>query len=50
MLSRKTFKNLPTVVAISVLFEQFSDRFCFLSLILSALANMMRFVSTFSIV
>ena len=45
------FENLHTTVAILVLSEQFSDKFClkFLTLILSASPNMMHFVRTFSI-
>ena len=51
MLPRKIFGNLDAVMAILMLFEQFSGKFClkFLTLILSALPNMMHFVRTFSI-
>ena len=51
MLPRKTFENLHAVMAILVLFVQFSRKFClkFLMLILSALLNMMHFVRTFLI-
>ena len=51
MLPRKSFEILHAVMAISVLFEQFSNKFCliFLTLILSALPNMMHFVRTYSI-
>ena len=51
MLPRKVFENLHTVVAILVLFEQFSDKFCLniLPLILSVSPNMTHFVRTFSI-
>ena len=46
MLPRKIFEILHTVMAILVLFEQFSGKFClyFWSLILSASPNMMHFV------
>ena len=52
MLPRKFFENLHTVMAIFVLFEQFSGKFClcFWPLILSAPPNMMHFVRTVSIV
>ena len=48
---RKIFENLHTVMAILVLFEQFSGKFClnFLSQILSVSPNMMHFVRTFLI-
>ena len=48
MLPRKNIQNLQAVMAILVLFEQFSRKFClnFLTLILSALPNMMHFVIT----
>ena len=51
MLPRKMLKNLLAVMAILVLFEQFSGKFClkFLTLILSALPNMMHLARTFSI-
>ena len=51
MFPRKIFENLHAVMAILVLFEQLSRKFClkFLTLILSALPNMMHFVRTFSI-
>ena len=51
MLPRKFFENLRTVMAIKVLFEQFSGKFClyFWPLILSASPNMMLFVRTVSI-
>ena len=41
MLPRKIFENLHAVMAIVVLFEQFSGKFClnFLTFILSALPN-----------
>ena len=50
MLPRKNFENLHAVMAILVLFAQFSAKFClkFLFLILSASPNMMHFVRTFS--
>ena len=50
MFHQKNFENLHTVMAISVPFDQFSCKFClnFLTLILSALPNMMHFVRTFS--
>ena len=51
MLPRKNFENLHAIMAILVLFEQFSRIFCFnfLTPILSASPNMMHFVRTFSI-
>ena len=52
MLPRKIFENLHTVVAILVLFEQISGKFClnFLPLILSVAPHLMHFiVRTFSI-
>ena len=50
MLLRKIFENLHTVMAILLLFEQFSGKFClcFWPLILSA-SLMMHFVHTVSI-
>ena len=47
MLLRKNFGNLHAVMAILVLFEKFSDKFClnFLTLILSASPNMTHFFS-----
>ena len=52
MLPRKIFENLHTVMAILVLFEQFSGKFClyFWPLILSDSPNMMHFVHTVSII
>ena len=49
--SRKTLKNLHTVVAILVLFEQFLRKFClnFLPLNLSVSQNITHFVRIFSI-
>ena len=47
MLIRKIFENLHTVMAILVLFEQFSGKVC--SLTLSASPNTMHFVRTVSI-
>ena len=51
MLPRKNFENSQAVMAILLLFEYFSRKFCFnvLALIVSASPNMMHFVSTFSI-
>ena len=51
MLSRKICENLHSVIAIVVIFELFSRKFClnFLTLILSASPNMMHFFRTFSI-
>ncbi len=51
MLPRKIFENLNAVMAILVLFEYFSRKFClnFLILILKASPIMMHFVRTFSI-
>ena len=51
MLPEKIFENLRTVVAISVLFEEFLEKLClkFLPLILSASPNMMLLVRSFSI-
>ena len=51
MLPRKNFENLHAVMAILVLFVQFSGKFCliFLALLLSTSPNMMHFVRTFSI-
>ena len=50
MLPRIIFENLHSVMAILVLFEQFSGKFCFYfwPLILSASPNMMHFVRTVS--
>ena len=50
MLSRKIFENLHAVIVISVLFEQFSRKFCliFFDPILSASPNVKHFVRTFS--
>ena len=50
MLPRKNFENLNTVVAILVLFEQFSGKGClyFWPLSLSASPNMMYCVRTIS--
>ena len=50
MLLRKKFENLHAAMAILVLFEQLSGKFCinFLTLILSASPNMMHFVRKFS--
>ena len=47
----KIFENVQALMAILVLFEQFSTKFCsnFLTLILSASPNMMYFVRTFLI-
>ena len=52
MLPRKNFENLRTVMAILVLFEQFSGKVCsyFWPLNLSASPNMMHFVRTVSII
>ena len=51
MLPQKIFENLHAVMAILVLFEQFSGKLCliFLTLILSASPNMKHFVRTFVI-
>ena len=51
MLPRENLENLHAVMAILVLFEQFSRKFClnFLTLFLSTSPNMMRFVRIFSI-
>ena len=51
MLPWKKFENLDAVMAVLVLFALFSGKFClnFLTLILSALTDMMQFVHTFSI-
>ena len=51
MLPRKIFKNLHSVVAILVLFEQFLRKFClnFLPINLSVSPNIVHFVRTFSI-
>ena len=51
MLPRNNFENLHPVMAILVLFVQFSRKFCLnlLTLILSVSPNMMHFVRTFSI-
>ena len=51
MLPRKNFENLLTVMAILVIFEQFSGKICsyFWPLSLSASPNMMHFVGTVSI-
>ena len=45
MLPRKIFENLHAVMAISVLLEHFSGKFClnFLALLLSASPNTMHF-------
>ena len=50
MLLWNDFENLPTVMAILVLLEQFSDKFCLFALILSALVNMMHVIRTFPII
>ena len=52
MLPRKTFENLHTLMAISVLFQQFSGNVCsyFWPLILIASPNVVHFVRTVSIV
>ena len=49
MLPRKFFQNLHTAMAILVLFEQFSGKFClnFLLPILSASPNMMHLFAHF---
>ena len=51
MLPRKNFENLRAIMAILMLFEKFSGKFClnFSALILSASPNMVHFVPTFSI-
>ena len=51
MLPGKKFENLHTVMAVLVLFEQFSGKVCsyFWSQTLSASPNMMHFVPTVSI-
>ena len=51
ILPRKNLEHLHAVMAVLVLFKQFSRKFyCnFLTLILSALPNMMYFVRTLSI-
>ena len=51
MLHRKIFENLHTAMVILALFEQFAGRVCsyFWLLTLSALSNIMYFVSTVSI-
>ena len=51
MLPRKNFENLHTVMAILVLFELFSGKYClyFWPLILSASPNILHFVRTVSI-
>ena len=51
MLPQKFFEKLYTVMVILALFEQFSGEVCsyFWPLTLSALSNMMHFVSTVSI-
>ena len=51
MLPQKFFRNLHTVVAILVLFEQFLSKFCSncLPLNLNVSLNMMHFVRTFLI-
>ena len=51
MLPQKNYENLHAVMAILVLFELFSGKFClnFVTIILSALPNMMHFIHTFSI-
>ena len=50
-LPQKNFENVHALMAILVLFEQFSVKFClnFLTLILSASPNMINFVRAFSI-
>ena len=52
MLPRKIFEILRAVMAILVLFEYFSGKFCLnlLTQILSTSPNMVHFVRTFSIV
>ena len=51
MLPQKSFENLHTVMAVLVLFEQFSGKFClyFWFPILSASPNMMRFFAQFQL-
>ena len=51
MLPRKMFENLHAVMAILVLIEKLSGKFCLniLTLILTASPNMMHFIRTFSI-
>ena len=51
MLPQKNFENLHAVMAILVLFDQFSGKFWlnFLALLLSGSPNMIHFVRTFSI-
>ena len=51
MLPRKHFVILHAAMAILVIFEHFSDKFClnFLTLIRRTSPNMMQFVRTFSI-
>ena len=51
MLPRKIFVNLHAAMAILVLFEKISGKFClhFFTLILSPSPNMMQVVRTFSI-
>ena len=51
MLPKTIFESLHAVMAILVVFEQFSGKFClyFWLLILSASPNMMHFVRTVSI-
>ena len=52
MIPRKIFEILHAVMAILVLVEHFSCKFClnFLTLILNTSPNMVHFVRTFSIV
>ena len=52
MLPRKIFENVDALMAILVLFKQFSAKFCLnlLTLIPSVLPNIMHFVRTFSII
>ena len=51
MLTQKIFENLHAIMAILVLFDQFSGKFClnFLTIILSASPHIMHFVRIFSI-
>ena len=51
MLPQKSFENLHTVMVILALFEQISGKVCsyFWPLTLSALSNMIHFISTVSI-
>ena len=52
MLPKKIKKNLHAVMAVLMLFEYFSGKFClnFMTLIVSASPNMIHFVRIFSIV